>query len=80
MMITGVGAYFGAECQKRGMLVRVAGDSIMMSPPLIISPEEIDEVRSPILRHLYGFLSAKCCDQFPEKVFFFFFFFLFGFL
>uniref|UniRef100_A0A1J3IH36 Gamma-aminobutyrate transaminase POP2, mitochondrial n=1 Tax=Noccaea caerulescens TaxID=107243 RepID=A0A1J3IH36_NOCCA len=40
----GVGAYFGAECQKRGMLVRVAGDSIMMSPPLIISPEEIDEL------------------------------------
>ncbi|CAH2053044.1 unnamed protein product [Thlaspi arvense] len=39
----GVGAYFGAECQKRGMLVRVAGDSIMMSPPLIISSEEIDE-------------------------------------
>lgn len=44
LMFTGVGAYFGAECQKRGMLVRVAGDSIMMSPPLIISPEEIDEV------------------------------------
>ncbi|CAH8380733.1 unnamed protein product [Eruca vesicaria subsp. sativa] len=40
----GVGAYFGAECQKRGMLVRVAGDGIMMSPPLIISPEEIDEL------------------------------------
>ncbi|KAL1197524.1 Gamma-aminobutyrate transaminase POP2 [Cardamine amara subsp. amara] len=42
----GVGAYFGAECQKRGMLVRVAGDSIMMSPPLIITPEEIDELIS----------------------------------
>ncbi|CAH8351309.1 unnamed protein product [Eruca vesicaria subsp. sativa] len=40
----GVGAYFGAECQKRGMLVRVSGDSIMMSPPLIISLEEIDEL------------------------------------
>ncbi|KAH0903967.1 hypothetical protein HID58_043470 [Brassica napus] len=44
LMLPGVGAYFGAECQKRGMLVRVAGDSIMMSPPLIISPEEIDEL------------------------------------
>ena len=43
-MLPGVGAYFGAECQKRGMLVRVAGEGIMMSPPLIISPEEIDEV------------------------------------
>lgn len=40
----GVGAYFAAECEKHGMLVRVAGDNIMMSPPLIISPEEVDEV------------------------------------
>jgi hypothetical protein len=44
--ITGVGAYFGAQCEKRGMLVRVAGDLIMMSPPFIISPEEVDEVTS----------------------------------
>lgn len=28
------------------MLVRVAGDNIMMSPPFIISPEEVDEVGS----------------------------------
>ncbi|CAJ2679733.1 gamma aminobutyrate transaminase 1, mitochondrial-like [Trifolium pratense] len=42
----GVGAYFGAQCQKRGMLVRVAGDLIMMSPPFIISPEEVDELIS----------------------------------
>jgi len=54
-MFTGVGAFFGAECQKHGMLVRVAGDGILMSPPLIISPEEIDEVNVPILRHKY------CC-------------------
>ncbi|XP_058072086.1 probable gamma-aminobutyrate transaminase 3, mitochondrial isoform X2 [Magnolia sinica] len=45
----GVGAIFGAECEKRGMLVRVAGDNIMMSPPFIISPEEVDELIS-----LYG--------------------------
>ncbi|KAL9296227.1 hypothetical protein ACSQ67_022123 [Phaseolus vulgaris] len=38
----GVGAYFGAQCQRLGMLVRVAGDNIMMSPPYIISPEEVD--------------------------------------
>lgn len=42
--ITGIGAYFGAQCLKHGMLVRVAGDSIMMSPPFIITPEEVDEV------------------------------------
>ena len=27
------------------MLVRVSGDNIMMSPPLTISPDEIEEVR-----------------------------------
>ncbi|KAF6137558.1 hypothetical protein GIB67_031837 [Kingdonia uniflora] len=42
----GVGVYFGAECEKRGMLVRVAGDNIMMSPPFIISPQEIDQLIS----------------------------------
>ncbi|WOL15876.1 putative gamma-aminobutyrate transaminase 3, mitochondrial [Canna indica] len=40
----GVGAIFGSECEKRGMLVRVAEDNIMMSPPLIITPGEIDEL------------------------------------
>ncbi|XP_034681625.1 gamma aminobutyrate transaminase 1, mitochondrial-like [Vitis riparia] len=42
----GIGAYFGAQCQKHGMLVRVAGDGIMMSPPFIITPEEVDELIS----------------------------------
>ncbi|NP_001234336.2 gamma aminobutyrate transaminase 1, mitochondrial [Solanum lycopersicum] len=40
----GVGAYFGAQCQKNGMLVRVAGDTIMMSPPFVVTPEELDEL------------------------------------
>lgn len=42
----GVGAYFGAECEKNGMLVRISGDIIMMSPPFIITPEEVDELIS----------------------------------
>lgn len=42
----GVGGIFGEECAKRGMLVRVAGDTIMMSPPLIISEGEIDRLVS----------------------------------
>ncbi|XP_049413317.1 gamma aminobutyrate transaminase 1, mitochondrial [Solanum stenotomum] len=42
----GVGAYFGAQCQKNGMLVRVAGDTIMMSPPFVVTPEELDELIS----------------------------------
>ena len=48
---SGVGAIFGQECQKRGMLVRVAGDAIMMLLTLIMTPGEvggIDEVRSVI--------------------------------
>ncbi|XP_021713818.1 gamma aminobutyrate transaminase 3, chloroplastic-like [Chenopodium quinoa] len=40
----GIGAYFGAQCQKHGMLVRVAGDNIMICPPLVISEGEIDEL------------------------------------
>ncbi|XP_020100682.1 probable gamma-aminobutyrate transaminase 3, mitochondrial [Ananas comosus] len=42
----GVGSIFGSECEKHGLLIRVAGDSIMMSPPLIISPNEVDELIS----------------------------------
>jgi len=42
----GVGAYFGAQCEKHGMLVRVSGDNIMMSPPFIITPAEVDELIS----------------------------------
>ncbi|CAA0808434.1 Gamma-aminobutyrate transaminase POP2-mitochondrial [Striga hermonthica] len=40
----GVGAYFGAQCEKHGMLIRVAGDNIMMSPPYIMTLEEVDEL------------------------------------
>lgn len=37
-----VGTHFAGQCASRGMLVRVAGDVIMMSPPLIITSEEIE--------------------------------------
>lgn len=42
--LSGVGAYFGAQCEKNGMLVRIAGDNIMMSPPFIMTPQEVDKV------------------------------------
>ncbi|CAL5335439.1 unnamed protein product [Camellia sinensis] len=42
----GIGAYFGAECEKHGMLVRVSGDNIMMCPPFIITPDQLDELIS----------------------------------
>lgn len=51
LAFSGVGAIFGAECQKRGMLVRVAGDNIMMSPPLIMTPDEVEEVIHQIKTH-----------------------------
>jgi 4-aminobutyrate--pyruvate transaminase len=37
-----VGTHFAGQCASRGMLVRVAGDIIMLSPPLIITPSEVD--------------------------------------
>ena len=39
--ISGIGAYFGAQCEKHGMLVRVAGDNTMMSPPFIITRKKL---------------------------------------
>jgi len=32
------------ECLRRGVLVRVTGDVIALSPPLIIEPEQIDQI------------------------------------
>eukprot|EP00270_Netrium_digitus_P009603 TRINITY_DN2928_c0_g1_i1.p1 TRINITY_DN2928_c0_g1~~TRINITY_DN2928_c0_g1_i1.p1 ORF type:complete len:509 (+),score=170.00 TRINITY_DN2928_c0_g1_i1:222-1748(+) len=40
----GVGPFFGRQVAASGMLVRVVGDSICMSPPLIISADEIQEI------------------------------------
>ncbi|KAG0594533.1 hypothetical protein M758_UG086200 [Ceratodon purpureus] len=40
----GVGAYFSGQCTVLGMLIRFAGDMAMMSPPLIITIEEIHEI------------------------------------
>lgn len=39
-----IGSYFGAQCVKRGMFVRVTGDNISMAPPFIITEGEVDEV------------------------------------
>jgi 4-aminobutyrate--pyruvate transaminase len=40
----GVGGYFSAKCTELGMLIRFAGDMAMMSPPLIITIDEIHEI------------------------------------
>lgn len=43
-----IGSYFGNQCTEQGMLVRVSGDTIMMSPPLISTKEEINQLISII--------------------------------
>ena len=34
------------ECWRQGLLVRTTGDTIALSPPLIIKPEQVDEMIS----------------------------------
>ena len=49
----GVGAYCVAQAQDEGLIVRaVAGDSIAICPPLIITPSEIDELFDKLTRAL----------------------------
>ena len=40
----GVGMMFQTEAQKHGLIVRALGDTIALSPPLIITGEEIDDM------------------------------------
>ena len=43
-----VGAKVGRACFERGLLVRPSGDTILMSPPLVISSDEIDRIFSTL--------------------------------
>lgn len=38
----GVGSHFRAIAREEGLLIRAVGDTVCMSPPLIITPKEID--------------------------------------
>jgi 4-aminobutyrate--pyruvate transaminase len=45
----GVGAFFAKAAQDRGLIVRVmAGDIVALSPPLIITEAEIDELLAKV--------------------------------
>ncbi|XP_073137988.1 gamma aminobutyrate transaminase 1, mitochondrial-like [Henckelia pumila] len=57
----GIGAYFGAQCQENGLLVRSSGDIIFMSPPLIMTPQEVDE-----LIQIYGMALKKTEERVEE--------------
>ena len=48
----GVGAYLGARIQEHGTITRPIADTIAFSPPLIISPAEIDEMIASLERGL----------------------------
>ncbi|KAL4383742.1 hypothetical protein GQ457_15G024320 [Hibiscus cannabinus] len=63
ILCVGLGTYFGKQCEKHGMVVRVAGDTIMMAPPFIISPQEIDEASLRLIS-IYG----KALKATEEKV------------
>jgi len=41
---SGVGAYCAARAEEHGLIIRAMGDNIGFCPPLIITPEEIDEM------------------------------------
>ena len=47
---TGDGSFF-ATCFEKGLLVRYTGDTIALSPPLIITPEQIETIFAT-LRHV----------------------------
>ncbi len=40
----GVGAYLAARAQEKGLISRAMGDSLAFAPPLIIEPDQIDEM------------------------------------
>ncbi|CAA3031581.1 gamma aminobutyrate transaminase 1, mitochondrial-like [Olea europaea subsp. europaea] len=58
----GVASYFGAQCEKNGMLVGVVGDNVMMSPPFIITAGEVDKLIS-----IYG-KALKAAEERVEEL------------
>jgi adenosylmethionine-8-amino-7-oxononanoate aminotransferase len=63
-----VGAYFSGQCTSLGMLVRFAGDNVMMSPPLIITSDEIEEVNSfPTFRVFPQIISTEFLQTGKKK-------------
>ena len=49
----GIGAYAGRRCEAHGLIVRViGGDILAVSPPLIIGPEDIEEMLARLERAL----------------------------
>ena len=41
-----VGGRFVAACRERGLISRNIGDSYLLAPPLVTTPEQIDQIVS----------------------------------
>lgn len=52
----GAGMMFQTEAQKHGLIVRALGDTIALSPPLIITGEEIDDMYQRLGRTFDAFI------------------------
>jgi 4-aminobutyrate---pyruvate transaminase len=48
----GVGARCMQACQDRGLIVRAVGDTIVLCPPFIVTPDDIDEIFTLLQRGL----------------------------
>lgn len=53
----GAGMMFQTEAQKHGLIVRALGDTIALSPPLIITGDEIDDMYQRLERTFDAFIS-----------------------
>ena len=47
-----VGAYFAERAHAHGLIVRALGDSVALCPPLVIEPQQIDEMLTRFTRAL----------------------------
>ncbi|WGX01845.1 aminotransferase class III-fold pyridoxal phosphate-dependent enzyme [Pseudomonas aeruginosa] len=50
----GVGMLYREHCFRNGLIMRAVGDTMIISPPLVIDPSQIDELEA---------LARKCLDQ-----------------
>lgn len=60
----GRGREVGAEAERRGVLYRVIGDTLAISPPLIVGEDEIDRIVA-VLRDSIAEVCGQDCRAAP---------------
>lgn len=55
----GIGMRCREHCFRNGLIMRAVGDTMIISPPLVITPEQIDELIT---------LARKCLDATAAEV------------